>query len=663
MFDIKKDLQNYTLMIVDDEMENIKPLAKILDTKFKEVYTAKDGQEGIFVFKEKNPDIIMTDIRMPVMDGLDMAEEIKEINPNVPIIVASAFSDTNFLLRAIEIGICQYVVKPLELKKIYNAFEHCIKHKFLEDRLELRNLELQRNNKKLTEYIQAVELSSIVCRTDKYRNIKYVNQEFLDYLGYTQEELQGKHCKDIKLNEEDNFHQKLLGKIEEQGFFKGLSEDVRKDGELVYSNVTVVPLLDDSGQIEEFLGIRHDITEIINKIYYDPLTGYLNRVALARDLARGKDRVLVFFNIDDFKEINDLYGNDFGDYILRAVVSALDKEVEKFNTAKVYKLSGDEFGVLYDGVDEKTALENAKEVQKNLEKKTFSYNDYHIELSLTIGATVQEEETMIKADMALKHAKSNKKSFALYREIPDDREKFEENIFWTKKLKDAIENDKLVPFFQPIENTSKNCTEKYECLVRLVDGEEIISPYKFLDIAYKTKMSKDLTKIMIEKSFKHFQDKEYEFSINLAFSDLLEDDIVEFLSSKIDEYGVGEKLIIELLETEEIDFYEKLEGFVKLIKSKGGKVAIDDFGSGYSNFMHVINLDVDLLKIDGSIVKEIINDEDSYKIVKTIINFAKDLGIRVVAEYVFSKEVYDKVKDLGVDFVQGYHIGEPNPKI
>jgi EAL domain-containing protein (putative c-di-GMP-specific phosphodiesterase class I) len=106
-----------------------------------------------------------------------------------------------------------------------------------------------------------------------------------------------------------------------------------------------------------------------------------------------------------------------------------------------------------------------------------------------------------------------------------------------------------------------------------------------------------------------------------------------------------------------------LETFVKTIKSKGGKIAIDDFGSGYSNFMHIINLDIDILKIDGSIVKRINDDEDSYKIVQTIVNFARNLNIKVVAEFVFNEEIYIKVKELGIDYTQGYHIGEPKPDL
>lgn len=663
MFDIRKDLKNYTLMIVDDEFENIKPLVQILETKFKEVFTAENGEIGVEVYKKHKPDLIMTDIRMPVMDGLDMSEEIKKIDPTVPIVVASAFSDTDFLMKSIELGICQYVVKPLELKKIYQVFEHCIKNKFLENELELKNRELLKNNKKLTEYINAIELSSIMCRTNKERNITGVNQAFTDYLGYTEEDLIGKKCSEIRNIESDAEEEMIFQDIEKQGFFKALSEDIRKDGEAVFSNLTVIPILDDNEEVEEYLGIRQDITEIVNSIYYDSLTNYPNRVALSRDIARSENNVLGFFNIDSFKEINDFYGNETGDFILKTVIEFIGNDIEKKNLGRVYKLSGDEFAVLYSDMEEEKALNMLKQIQKNLEGRTFDHGDYQIELSFTVGASVQKEDIIVKADMALKYAKENKKPFAVYRDISDIRKKYEENIYWTKKLKNALETGAIVPHFQPIVDAKSKEHRKYECLVRMVDGDEVISPFYFLKVAYKTKMSKELTRQMIEKSFEYFKDNGHEFSINLAFSDLIDDETTEYLCKKIDEYQIGNKLIVELLESEEVEIYEKLESFVKTVKAKGARVAIDDFGSGYSNFTHLINLDIDIIKIDGEIVRRIDVDDSSYKIVQTIVNFAKDLGVEVVAEFVSSEAIYDKLAVLDIDFIQGYYTGKPAPSI
>ena len=164
---------------------------------------------------------------------------------------------------------------------------------------------------------------------------------------------------------------------------------------------------------------------------------------------------------------------------------------------------------------------------------------------------------------------------------------------------------------------------------------------------------------MIEKSFDFFIDKEYEFSINLSIEDVVNKNTTKFIFEKLRTFPEPKRIVFEILESDQIQDYEELKEFIKKVKVFGCKFAIDDFGSGYSNFSHVLELNIDYLKIDASLVKHITTDENSRVITKTIINFASTLGLKTIAEFVEDKDSMELLEKMGVNYIQGYHIGKP----
>ena len=156
-----------------------------------------------------------------------------------------------------------------------------------------------------------------------------------------------------------------------------------------------------------------------------------------------------------------------------------------------------------------------------------------------------------------------------------------------------------------------------------------------------------------------FRDKEYEFSINLSIDDVLNKRTMKFIINAIKEFPNPQRVVFEILESDKIDNYEELKNFIYEVKKYKCKIAIDDFGSGYSNFAHILELNIDYLKIDGSLVKYITSDDNSRVITKTIINFASNLGLKTIAEFVEDKDALDMLEKMGVDYIQGYYIGKP----
>ena len=172
-----------------------------------------------------------------------------------------------------------------------------------------------------------------------------------------------------------------------------------------------------------------------------------------------------------------------------------------------------------------------------------------------------------------------------------------------------------------------------------------------------------LTKVVIKKSFEYFKDKDYEFSINLTLEDITNKNISSYIIEMLKEYNIASKVVFEIVESEGIQDFTYVNNFIDRVKELGCKIAIDDFGSGYSNFEYLIKLNADYIKIDGSLIKDILVNKNNQEIVITIVDFAKRQGFKTIAEFVSSKEIFEKVKELGIDYAQGYYISEPKPDI
>ena len=659
------ELKSFTVLYVEDEESVRSTLSSIIKRRVKNLIIAENGVEGYKNFLESSPDLIITDIKMPFMDGLEMSAKIREHSKTVPIIITSAFNDANFLIDAIDKGINQFVLKPIESRKLFNAIFKCVKEVSTEKKLKHANEQLLKNLTILTSYKDAIEAGSIISITDPDGKITFVNQAFCDITGYTKDEVIGKTHKIIKCDEEGEYTERK--KIKEfkkrKEIFKGLIKNKRKDGDYFYVNTTIAPIMDQNKNVIEFLETRNDVTQLIKQIYTDPLTGYQNRAALSKDVKTLQELCVIIINLDSFKDVNDFYGSSEGDKILIEMTKRLDHYItNNLQHTRLYKLSSDEFGILIDAkVD--NPKEIVRDIEKFIKKQDFLVKGNTINLSATIGYSTTKENIFSNADMALRYAKNNDIDFVSFEEVSFVEKEYESNLIWSKKLKKALAQNNIVAFFQPIINNETGKVVKYESLVRIIDDGKVISPFYFLEIAKKMRLYPKLTKIMIEKAFKTFQNTEYEFSINFSAMDIDNNDTKEFLFEKIKEYDVASRLVIEILESENFDNYDNIKLFIDKLKSLGCKVAIDDFGSGYSNFKHLIMLDVDFIKIDGSLIKEIADDKNSKAVASTIVSFAKKLNMKTIAEYVHSQEVYDVVKEIGVSFSQGYFLGEPAKEI
>jgi len=516
----------------------------------------------------------------------------------------------------------------------------------------------------LEEYKKAIDESSIVSKTDPYGIITYVNSKFCETSGYTEDELIGKNHNIIRnpINSK-SFFEDMWKTIKNKKTFKGIISNKRKDGTIYYVDSTIVPILDYQGNIIEYIGIRHDITslyekdQIINNQLRDDLTNLPNRQKLIVDSKNFIFPKLAIININYFKDINDTYGIEVGDLILKEFAHKLSK-LKKFNVS-VYRVTGDIFGILTSGNFSLDSLEElCLEFLKELKTNPVKYDNNSLNLSFTVGISTGREWLLVEAEMALMKAKEENKELVVNSEEAS-KELLKEKVKLTKNIKEALTNNNILIYGQKIINNTTN-EVKYEILMRMRTNEgKILSPYYFLEHAKKAKLYHNMTRIIIEKACNYFKDKDNMFSINLTMQDIMNEETIEFLINTILKTKTNHKIILEIVESEQISYFEKVSLFIKKMKKIGVKIAIDDFGTGYSNFEYIIKLNVDILKIDGSLIKNIHKDKNIFITVSTIVNFAKQLGLEVVAEFVDSKEVLETIKLLNIEYSQGFYLHEP----
>ena len=405
----------------------------------------------------------------------------------------------------------------------------------------------------------------------------------------------------------------------------------------------------------KLISLQGKLKELATK---DTLTGLSNRYELGNDINTITNPGLLLLNIDGFKNINSLYGTSIGDNILKQLGKKLKDITNKYNVIGVYRIGGDDFGILFqDNI-------NVKEFSLNLinkiENKPFSCFDHNINVNISAGFS-KDRPLIETADMTLKEVKENIRiKYLEYSRGLDIEKKIEENLDVIHIIKEAIKSDNVVLYYQPIFDNSANRIYKYECLVRIKNNKEIIPPNAFLPTAKKAKLYPEITKIVLRKAIKKFADLKYNFSINLSIEDINDYETAQHIFYILRENPlVAKKITFEILEEEGIDNFNKIYTFICKLKSAGATVAIDDFGSGFSNFEYLIKLNVDYLKIDGTLIKNMDKDEDIYFIVQNVVKIAKKLNMKTVAEFVHSEEIQKLVKSAGIDYSQGYHIDPP----
>ncbi|PUE64111.1 EAL domain-containing protein [Arcobacter caeni] len=403
--------------------------------------------------------------------------------------------------------------------------------------------------------------------------------------------------------------------------------------------------------------------------YTDKLTGVYNRNYLqdTENFINLNEYILATLDIDYFKAVNDTYGHDIGDKILSQTAQIITSTV-RINEDIIIRYGGEEFVILakINRNDNLSALNVIERIFKNIQNTQFYINNQEfINVTVSIGVNLVPHKSRSfsdafkLADLALYDAKNKgRNNIEIYDEI---KNKNTESTLSINEIKDAIEKKQVVCFYQEIIDAKTEEISYYEALLRIIDKNgNIVLPEKILPIIKGTFILRNITKTILKICYKKLrEEKDIKINLNLNPKDIIDNSILQLLKNFALEENISSRLGLEIVESEDLINCKEAKDNLLMLKGLGYKIFIDDFGSGYSNFIYLTEIKSDYIKIDGNIISKILEDKISFLLVKSIIDFAKEADIKVIALYVNSKEIFELMKLLGVDYAQGYYFSTP----
>jgi PAS domain S-box-containing protein len=622
---------------------------------FNEVSFMDNGLEALKEFCENKFSIIISDIDINGINGFELIEKIKKINKNIVTIIYSQNDDKASFLKTIHLKIDGYLMPPFDtnnfLEILYKSIENCKEKKEKKEK-KIETIRVQK------QFSDLVDKNSIISRTDKDGIITFVNENFCKVSEYTKEELLGKTHRMVRHpDNSDEVYADMWKTIKyKKSEWSGVIKNLSKSGKTYYIKTTIKPILDLNGDILEFISVRSNVNTIMS-----------DKKHLIDKIESNNIFLLILIQIEDFDILDKFYNTLTVDKIEKMFAfNMLSYLPNSYVFDNIYNIGNGRYALLADFFNFSSSQTNVnyylESFVKNIRKSILIVDEIEYDLNIIVSYTFGKEHLYEDAKCGLEEA-IDKKILIKYANDSSIQEHIEakKNMEVIKMVKIALDNYKIVSYFQPIINNKTRIIEKYESLVRLVDEDgNVLSPYAFLDISKKGSYYNKITHRVLENSFKILEHITTKISINLSSLDIEKEETRGILYELLERYSSDAgRIVFELLEDENVKDFAVIKRFIKKVKKLGVMIAIDDFGAGYSNFERLLEFEPDILKIDGSLIKNIANDIYSRNIVETIVSFAKKQNIITIAEFVENEEIFNILNNLGVDYSQGYYFGEP----
>lgn len=668
-------LKGIAVLYVEDDADIRRHLSEFLRRRVGKLYTAANGLEGLELWRQFRPEVVVTDIMMPVMDGLKMAELIQQESPSVPIIVTTAFNETEFFLKAIDLGIDKYVIKPINTDLLL----HAIRKSAWNVRA---SLEMQ-----LAATVFNASSDAILIADSENRIIS-VNAAFSEITGYTLEEVAGQNPKILSSGRHDaKFYQAMWRDLEEAGRWSGEVWNRRKDGEIYAELLTVNTVKNDRGELTHYVAIFADITEhkqtqehVHYLAHYDVLTNLPNRILFNDRLgqalinaqrANGKAGVM-FLDLDRFKNINDTLGHGVGDLLLQEVAARLTGCIRQGDT--VSRLGGDEFVVLLPELnDENDSRHIAQKLLKAIAIPIVLHG-HELHISASIGIShypvdgTNTETLMRHADIAMYRAKEEGRNNYQFYHASMNARSFE-RLAMEASMRHALQRDEFELYYQPRFAMPEGRIVGAEALIRWSHPElGMVSPGLFIPLAEETGLILPIGEWVLEQvavqgmAWQQAGFPALALAANVSARQFRQADFPGKVMQILNDTGFDPRhLELELTESTLMTHVEENIKTLNELNALGIRIAIDDFGTGYSSLSYLKRLPVDILKIDRSFVSELPENRDGVAIVEAIVAMARSLGLHIVAEGVETEVQLEFLQARKCDEIQGYYFSRPLP--
>ncbi len=758
MIVLKEALVSKTILIVDDNSQNLQLLSEYLDNANYKVSIATNGKKAIAIAKALQPDLILLDVMMPGVDGFDVCRQLKNesTTQDIPVIFTTALTETQNKVKGLKLGAVDYITKPFEEEELlarintHLALKH-LYQKPLEDAARRRKLVLEISDRIRQSLDLEVILKTVTQEIQTLLDLDFVGLTSLDkqkvalqaysskakteiapkinisydclcpdsniYRSYLKGDIRVIKQQDIqscfKIGQLPNPQVRLVVPIVlknpnyTSGFLTNytpallsssanqiLAEDTLY-GWLIVDQYSTSPIwqTEKINLLTELksqlaIAIQHGLLHkrLSQLALLDSLTHIYNRRSFDRQLKREWGRMkrastplsLIMCDLDYFKVYNDVYGHQQGDKCLQQVAKAISSALKRPGDV-LARYGGEEFTVILPQTHQAGALKVGEDIRKAIKNLEIPHRnslvDSVVTISLGIATTIpnsaDKPQLLIEAaDLALYQAKERGRNcLAVYPEsISHAKNRKDLKIRWVKRLRQALKKNLFSLYVQSITSLKGDDSRKsFEVLLRLTDkAEEVILPGVFLDIAERNFLMSDIDTWVInnlfdtlEKCDRHTWDN-YRFSVNLSGASLNNESFLQFLKRRLRECSLPPSLFcFEITESVAVSDLDRIVEFVDSLKEVGCSFALDDFGKGVSSLTYLKSLPVDYLKIDGSFIKELNIDRTSKVMVEAINHIAEGIGIKTIAEFVENEHILNSVRDLNVDYAQGFHLSRP----
>jgi len=709
--DIETDVAIRILLVDDSPTARVK-FKRPLEQCGCEVTTASCSTEALEIAMAEQFDIAIIDYYMPDQNGDLLCQQLRRNPKTANVILAvltSTYSDKVIQSSlAAGAGECMFKSEPISLFKARVAA--MVRSIRITNRIDQERARLDGILSSVGDGVYGVNQNGL---------ITFANPATRQILGYkAEQELIGYHPDHLfhRYDSVNSYASTTDLHFLEQAITEGKelsgieSIFTCTDGTPLQVELTIYPL-HIAGRHEGAVVAFRDVSvrklleeELKWQANHDPLTKLLNRKYLEEHLELELQRLkrsnetsaLVYIDLDRFKYINDTIGHAAGDQLLIEVSHQLQGRLRQSDM--LGRLGGDEFGILLRNVDSDDVYQVADKFRELLSSYDFLREGRSYKIHASIGVALinrhskSHGEVLANADIACHIAKGQgRNSTHLYSPERDDKSAMELELGWSARLHKALEKDNFQLYFQPIvplhdldmddlpedgklceylSNANSNCFNTYEVLIRLHNSHgEPISPNAFLPTAERFNMMCDIDAWVLNAAMKRMselgpENSNITFTINLSGQSLDPDTLVPLFSTGIKKYNLDPKrFLFEITETCAINDMHSATRLITELGSLGCRFALDDFGSGYCSFSHLKRLPVDYIKIDGMFVKDILNDPMDMAIVRSITNIAHTLGKQTVAEFVESADTIRLLKECGVDYIQGFYVARPAPKL
>ncbi|MBF8275698.1 MAG: hypothetical protein HW390_771 [Candidatus Brocadiaceae bacterium] len=521
--------------------------------------------------------------------------------------------------------------------------------------------------------------------TDLEGNIQYVNEKFCRMTSFTPEEVIGQNPRMFKSGETTpEEYEDLWGTITTGKTWRGELHNKKKNGELYWGHTSISSIKNPDGVITHFIAVTDDVSKrkwleakLVNLADRDPLTNLFNRrrfqeelhTCLSQSQRYKLNGALLFIDLDNFKYVNDTLGHRTGDTLLKVVSELLKKRLRTTDT--LARLGGDEFAIILHRTDQVQALTISKEIVDLIRRFAMVKEGETLGVTASIGIALfpdhgfDSEILLTYADLAMYQAKEEGRNRCCFY-THERKTQIEMLQVWKKRINNALLHDRFALFLQPIRDIRSNQIAGHEVLLRMIneDGEHIL-PSNFLNFAERLGLMREIDRWVVSKAFSsmkglHLVDNSQYLEINLSVKSISDPELLSIIMDGLTTSGINPaNLVLEISESAIVENIQESKRFITTLKEMGCRFALDDFGIGFSSFNYLKNLLVDILKIDGSLICDLLNKTEDQHLVKAMVGVARGLRKETIAKFVNNDETIKLLQGYGVDYAQGYFIGEP----